>query len=126
MSTELIVIANFRFPTDPDFVMFVTELEQEGIEYVCPERTQLEVDPLMSMAFGGLRVLVQEKDATRAREILASITDAEVAEPDEADEEISRMKSEEAGALQRNYRSCLIAVAVLVLIALIINVIAKF
>lgn len=125
MSAQFIVIANFRFPTDPDFVMFVTELEQEGIEYVCPERTQLEVDPLMSLAFGGLRVLVKEEDATRAKEILESITHAEVAEPDEADDEIARMKSEEARVLQRNYRSCLIGVAVLVLIILIVNVITR-
>ena len=119
MSTQFVKIASFRFPTDPDFVMFVTELEQEGIEYQCPERTQLEVDPLMSMAFGGLRVLVQEQDAARAREILASITDAEIAEPDEADQEIAQMKSEEARVLQRNYRTCLIVLAVLALAVLI-------
>jgi hypothetical protein len=117
---RLIEIAAFRFPSDPDFIMFTTELERAGIKYTCPERTQLENQPFLSIGLGGLRVLVEQADVARAKAILEEVVGQPDEAQDEADIEIANRKAEEEAAFQRNYkrmRMLLLFVVFLILLA---------
>lgn len=104
-----VTIAVFRFPTDPDFVLFTTELERAGIRYVCPEQNQLAVDPLLSIGLGGLRVMTDAADEQQARAIYEELIGVQEIEPDEADLELERLKAaDEKRFTQNYYRSLLI------------------
>jgi hypothetical protein len=103
MDTQLVQVANFNFPSDPEFILFIHELEHAGIEYVCPEKIQLENQPLLTIGLGGLRVLVNIEDATEAKAILEGLNSDEPMEPDEADMELARRRAEEEKSMQKSY-----------------------
>ena len=110
---QAITVATFRFPTDPDFIMFTTELERAGIEYICPEKNQLSVDPMLSISFGGLRVMVDASDVDRAKAIYDEAIGQSTAIKDEADLEIEQMKAADEAAFTKNHRTCLVGLVVL-------------
>lgn len=73
MTAAYITVARFHFATDPAFQMFLALLENEGIPYRTPEVITIAIDPLLSLALGGIRVQVPESDEARALEILEQI-----------------------------------------------------
>jgi hypothetical protein len=106
MSEQFVHITTFNFPTDPEFVVFIAALEHAGIPYLCPERTQLENQSLLSIGLGGLRVLVPARYADQAQALLEEQrTSTEPETPDAADLEIARLRAEEAQAAQQGYRA---------------------
>jgi hypothetical protein len=117
---QFVTIGVFRFPTDPDFILFTTALEQANIDYFCPEENQLSVDPILSIGLGGLRVMVNVGDEAQAKALYAEIIDGYEAQPDEAEDEIARMKAEDEKMLARNYRTCLFAVGFILVFLLAI------
>ena len=119
MTPQFVQVAKFDFPSDPGFVLFLNELEHAGIEYVCPEKVQLENQPFLSIGLGGLRVLVDAKDVTAAKAILDGMYPDELGEPDEADLEISKLKADEEKSMQK---SAFIIKAVGIFLALMILV----
>jgi hypothetical protein len=83
MSTKLVEVACFSFPTEPGFLLFTSILEAEGIPFACPERLQIEMQPFMSLGLGGLRVLVHDYNAEKARLLLENIQSSEMEEQEE-------------------------------------------
>jgi hypothetical protein len=119
MSNELITIAKFNFPTDPDFQVFTLLLEQEGIQYVCPEENTVGIDPLLSIAVGGLRVQVRKEDAGLAKQLLEEAR--QQAPPEEQlDEEDLKMRAEQERINQRNAMGCYVSIAIGVVLGLVL------
>lgn len=66
---RLEAVAAFSYLHEAEFAR--TSLESEGIVTVIENENLIRLDWLYMNALGGLRLLVREEDATRAREILA-------------------------------------------------------
>lgn len=66
---RLEAVAAFSYLHEAEFAS--TSLESEGIVTVIENENLIRLDWLYMNALGGLRLLVREEDATRAREILA-------------------------------------------------------
>jgi|GEM_PF-1980352 len=114
----MITIAKFNFPTDLDFQIFTLLLDQDGIEYICPEQNTIGIDPLLSIALGGLRVLVKEKDAERAIILLAEARQ-QAPQNEVLDEEDIKMKATQEQISRRNAMGCYVAVAIFILLTAI-------
>lgn len=75
MSTQLVTVATFNFATDPNLLLLKAKLADNGIAYNAADENTIGIDPLLSISVGGIRVLVNEQDAARAREIIQEIND---------------------------------------------------
>jgi len=118
INISMITIAKFNFPTDLDFQIFTLLLDQDGIEYICPEQNTIGIDPLLSIALGGLRVLVKEKDAERAIILLAEARQ-QAPQNEVLDEEDIKMKATQEQISRRNAMGCYVAVAIFILLTAI-------
>lgn len=78
MSEKMITVATFNFATDANFLIFKMKLQEEGILYNAAEENTVGIDPFLSITVGGIRVLVNEADALRARAILQEIEQTEI------------------------------------------------
>jgi hypothetical protein len=68
---DLVLIARFFTPVEAH--MLQSRLEAEGVPTVVADAQIVGVNPLLTMAVGGVRVLVSESDFERAREIVSAI-----------------------------------------------------
>jgi hypothetical protein len=68
---DLVLIARFFTPVEAH--MLQSRLEAEGVPAVVADAQIVGVNPLLTMAVGGVRVLVSESDFERAREIVSAI-----------------------------------------------------
>jgi hypothetical protein len=68
---DLVLIARLFTPVEAH--MLQSRLEAEGVPAVVADDQIVGVNPLLTMAVGGVRVLVPESDAERAREIVSAI-----------------------------------------------------
>ncbi len=84
MSDQLVTVATFNFATDPDFLLLKARLREENIPFNTAEENTVGVDPLLSITVGGIRVLVNKRDAPRALEIVEDLNHA-----DEGEENVS-------------------------------------
>lgn len=75
MSNQLITIATFNFATDPNLLLLKAKLTDAGITYNAADENTVGIDPLLSITVGGIRVLVNEHDVARAREIILEINE---------------------------------------------------
>ena len=82
MSRNPVVIAVFSQPVEASLAG--SRLEAEGIESRIADSNIIGINPLYSAALGGVKVVVDEADAERARAVLAQNN---AAEADEAAEE---------------------------------------
>jgi hypothetical protein len=68
---DLVQIARFFTPVEAH--MLQSRLEAEGVPAVVADAQIVGVNPLLTMAVGGVRVLVPESELERAREIVSAI-----------------------------------------------------
>jgi hypothetical protein len=68
---DLVLIARFFTPVEAH--MLQSRLQAEGVPAVVADAQIVGVNPLLTMAVGGVRVLVPESDFERAREIVNAI-----------------------------------------------------
>jgi len=68
---DLVLIARFFTPVEAH--MLQSRLQAEGVPAVVADAQIVGVNPLLTMAVGGVRVLVPESDLERAREIVIAI-----------------------------------------------------
>jgi len=68
---DLVLIARLFTPIEAH--MLQSRLEAEGVPAVVTDGHIVGVNPLLTMAVGGVRVLVPESDVERAREIMRAI-----------------------------------------------------
>ncbi len=68
---DLVLIARFFTPVEAH--MLQSRLQAEGVPAVVADAQIVGVNPLLTMAVGGVRVLVPESDFERAREIVSAI-----------------------------------------------------
>jgi hypothetical protein len=68
---DLVLIARVFTPIEAH--MLQSRLQAEGVPAVVADAQVVGVNPLLTMAVGGVRVLVQESDLERAREIVTAI-----------------------------------------------------
>ena len=66
---NLIII--WTFPYQHQLLTIRARLESEGIETFVSDELTIQVDPLWSNALGGIKLMIDAKDAERATEILA-------------------------------------------------------
>jgi hypothetical protein len=70
MAHEWVVVRHCGSLQEAEFLKSV--LETEGIEVKIPDEYTLGVDPGLTNAFGGVRLMSPAADATRAEEILVA------------------------------------------------------
>jgi hypothetical protein len=70
MTDEFVTVHNANWLPDALFIKSV--LEGDGIEAFVPDEHTVSMDPLLTTALGGIRVMVRASDETRAREMIAS------------------------------------------------------
>lgn len=68
---DLVLVARLFTPVEAH--MLQSRLEAEGVPAVVADDQIVGVNPLLTMAVGGVRVLVSEADFERAREIVSAI-----------------------------------------------------
>jgi len=69
-------VANFMFSSEAKIVQ--GRLEADGIQTFLRDAVTIDTDPLVSNAIGGVKLQVLTTDLTKAREILASISEYSV------------------------------------------------
>jgi hypothetical protein len=82
---DLVPIA--RFFTATEAYILQSRLEVEGVPAIVADANMVQTNPLLSIAIGGVRVLVPEADLARAEEILRGIARGDYALGDQADPE---------------------------------------
>lgn len=87
--SKKVVVGNAPQPMDASLLQM--ELEAHGIDSVQDGEYTVAIDPLLSNAIGGIRVLVAEADEAAAREVLA---------------EFYRKRREDETALERTCPAC--------------------
>ena len=65
------LVTIWTFPYQHQLLIIRGRLEAEGIETYAQDELTIQVDPLYSNALGGIKLMVNEDDVTRANEILA-------------------------------------------------------
>lgn len=74
---DVVCLARLLVPTDAHILCGL--LEAEGIATVAGDAHLVQANPFLTMAVGGVRVLVYERDLARAREILRAWRDGDYA-----------------------------------------------
>lgn len=126
MEDQLVTIATFNFNTDIRITLLASALESEDIPYHLKDENTLALDPLLSLAVGGVKLQVLEKNAARALELYQEIENSKPA-PEDMDAEDLRWEAEKQRAEidYRNNRPKRIAAAVFAIVALIIVLIFR-
>lgn len=70
---DFVTISVFTYPQE--YSVLKTLLDQEEIRHFFQNETMIGVFPFYSNALGGIRLLVHQEDADRAREILKTFDD---------------------------------------------------
>ena len=70
MSDDFVTVHNANWLPDALFIKSV--LEGDDIEAFVPDEHTVSMDPLLTTALGGIRVMVRTADAERARALIAS------------------------------------------------------
>ena len=65
------LVTIWTFPYQHQLLIIRGRLEAEGIVTYAQDELTIQVDPLYSNALGGIKLMVNEDDVTRANEILA-------------------------------------------------------
>lgn len=68
---EFITIASFTYPSE--IVVLKSILEYEGIAHFFQNETIISVDPLASLAYGGIQLKIHPKDITVVQNILNNL-----------------------------------------------------
>jgi predicted RNA-binding Zn-ribbon protein involved in translation (DUF1610 family) len=71
MRKSLIEIANYQFSSEA--YLFKGKLESEGIEVFLQNENTINTDPLLSNAFGGVKLFVNSEDVQQSKQILDAI-----------------------------------------------------
>lgn len=66
--TEFITIATFSFAHEINVLR--TILEHEGIPYLFQNENLIAIDPLASLAYGGIQLKIHPNDTDRVKQIL--------------------------------------------------------
>ena len=72
-SNQFVEITSYPYPNDPELALFRIELEDAGIEFFEKDSQTLALDPLLSNAIGGVKILVRAENEPEAHEILTEI-----------------------------------------------------
>ena len=83
LSGDLVLIARFMNPVDAQLLQ--SRLEAEGVPAVVADDHIVQTNPFLTMAVGGVRVLVPESQVERAREIARAIERGDFALDDQKD-----------------------------------------
>ncbi len=81
---RFIEITSYPYPNDPELAIFRIELEDAGIEYFEKDSQTLSLDPLLSNAIGGVKILVRTENEPEAHEILTEVRQRLGTEPTES------------------------------------------
>jgi DNA-directed RNA polymerase subunit RPC12/RpoP len=73
MRNSLIEIANYQFSSEA--YLFKGKLESEGIEVFLQNENTINTDPLLSTAFGGVKLFVNSEDVLQSKQILDAISE---------------------------------------------------
>jgi len=121
---SFVTVATFDNPTS--LLVLRSRLEDEGIEYRIPDELTTQVNPLYSVAMGGLRLQVRESDVSATIAILKELDYwHESAEPpflesfDRATAKLSWLNS-----MQPVFRFLLLVGVCLVLILMVVYIVA--
>ena len=68
---NFVVVAIFNLPTDIPVIKSI--LEHEGIPYFFENETIVSIDPLASIAYGGIKLKVHPEDAAFVKEIIDNL-----------------------------------------------------
>ena len=68
---NFVVVAVFNLPTDIPIIKSI--LEHEGIPYFFENETIVSIDPLASIAYGGIKLKVHPEDAAFVKEIIDNL-----------------------------------------------------
>lgn len=66
--TEFVTVATFSFAHE--IIILKTVLENEGIPYLFQNENLVSVDPLATIAYGGILLKVHPNDVAQVKEIL--------------------------------------------------------
>ncbi len=82
---QFVEIASYPFPSDPELAILRIELADADIPFFEKDSSTLSLDPLLSSAIGGVKILVEEKDEAAAHEVLAEIRERLGTEPEHSE-----------------------------------------
>lgn len=68
---NFVVVAVFNLPSDIPIIKSI--LEHEGIPYFFENETIVSIDPLASIAYGGIKLKVHPEDAVFVKEIIDNL-----------------------------------------------------
>ena len=71
--TEFITVATFNFAHE--IMVLKTLLDHENIPYLFQNEHLISIDPLASIAYGGILLKVHPADIVRVKEILEQLSD---------------------------------------------------
>jgi hypothetical protein len=71
--TEFVTVATFNFAHE--ITILKTILDHEEIPYLFQNENLVSIDPLASIAYGGIKLKVHPTDALRVKEILDDLSD---------------------------------------------------
>lgn len=71
--TEFVTVATFNFAHEITILKSV--LDHEQIPYLFQNENLVSIDPLASIAYGGIRLKVHPTDIERVKEILDNLSD---------------------------------------------------
>jgi hypothetical protein len=71
--TEFITVATFNFAHE--ITILKTILDHEGIPHLFQNENLISIDPLASIAYGGIKLKVHPTDVLRVKEILDYLLD---------------------------------------------------
>ena len=69
--TEFIIVAIFNF--SHEITVLKTILDNKGIHYLFQNENLISVDPLASLAYGGIQLKVHPKDFSKVKEIIYNL-----------------------------------------------------
>ncbi|MBK6994502.1 MAG: hypothetical protein IPH31_06115 [Lewinellaceae bacterium] len=115
MENDFVTIARFQFVHDPGLEMLQIKLEDAGIQSVVFNQNMGGLAPLHNWASGGIQVRVPAENEPLAALIWEELQKT-LEYADFEDPELAKMRSEEDEGMQRNWRACLVVLAMLVFI----------
>jgi hypothetical protein len=68
---NFVIVAVFNLPSDIPVIKSI--LEHEGIPYFFENETIVSIDPLASIAYGGIKLKVHAEDAAFVKEIIDNL-----------------------------------------------------
>ena len=71
--TEFITVASFTYPAE--IVVLKSILEHEKINHFFQNETIVSIDPLASLAYGGIKLKIHPEDKERVLKIINNLSD---------------------------------------------------